>query len=69
MTSHSQSSRDRILWILANNGGRMERSRLRRCTGMGYAFLNSILEELVKEGRIKVSLGMEEGDIIALISQ
>ena len=29
MKSLSQSPRDRILWILANNGGKMERSRLR----------------------------------------
>ena len=53
MTSPSQSSRDRILWILANNGGKMERSRLRACTGMRYALLNQILDELVKEGKIK----------------
>ena len=54
MTSFSQSPRDRILWILANNGGKMERSRLRAATGMRYALLNPILEELVKEGRIKI---------------
>ena len=29
MTSSSHSPRDRILWILAGNGGKMERSRLR----------------------------------------
>ena len=54
MTSLSQSPRDRILWILANSGGRMERSRLRAHTGMRYAFLNPILEELAREGRIIV---------------
>jgi hypothetical protein len=53
MTSLSQSLRDRILWILANNGGKMERSRLRGRTGMRYALLNPILEELTREGRIK----------------
>jgi len=46
----SQSPRDRILWILDNNGGKMERSRLRAATGMRYALLNPILDELVKEG-------------------
>ena len=53
MTSLSQSQRDRILWILANNGGKMERSRLRARIGIRYALLNPILEELVREGRIK----------------
>jgi hypothetical protein len=56
MTSLSQSPRDRILWILANNGGKMERSRLRACTGMRYALLNPILDELVREGRIRIDI-------------
>jgi hypothetical protein len=30
----------------------MERSRLRRCTGMRYADLDPVLEEIVREGRI-----------------
>ena len=55
MTSLSQSSRDRILWILTNNGGKMERSRLRVRTGMRYAMLNPILDELMKEGKIRIS--------------
>ena len=59
MTTLSQSPRDRILWILANNGGKMERSRLRVFTGMRYALLNPILDELVKEGRIKFSPGKQ----------
>ena len=46
-----QSSRDRILWILTNSGGRMERSRLRRCAGMKLADLDFILGELAREGR------------------
>jgi hypothetical protein len=62
----SQSPRDHILWILANNGGKMERSRLRAATGMRYALLNPILEELVREGRIKIVAG-KQGDIVALI--
>jgi hypothetical protein len=59
MTSLSQSPRDHILWILANNGGKMERSRLRERTGMRYALLNFILEELAKDGRIKVMVGTQ----------
>jgi len=64
MASFSQSQRDRILWILANNGGKMEQSRLRARTGMGYAILNPILHELVREGRIKIA-----GDFISLIDR
>jgi hypothetical protein len=40
------------LWILANSGGKMDRSRLRRCTGLRLADLNLILGELAREGRI-----------------
>jgi hypothetical protein len=61
MTTLSQSSRDRILWALANNGSKMERSRLRASTGMRYALLNPILEELTREGKIKIGLG-KDGD-------
>jgi len=32
----------------------MERSRLRKCTGMRLADLNPILAELAKEGRIRI---------------
>jgi hypothetical protein len=35
----SQSPRDRILWILANNGGKMERSRLIERIGVKYVLL------------------------------
>jgi len=65
MTSLSQSPRDRILWILTNNGGKMERSRLRARTGMRYALLNPILDKLAKEGRIKIAAG-KQGDWISL---
>jgi len=58
----SQSPRDRILWILANSGGKMERRRLRRCTGMKLADLNLILGELAREGRIRIS-----GEMVSLI--
>ena len=66
MTSSSHSPRDRILWILAGNGGKMERSRLRARTGMRYALLNPILEELAREGRIKMTVG-KHGELISLM--
>jgi hypothetical protein len=43
------------LGILANHGGKMDRSRLRRCTGMRYALLDPILKELAREGRIRIT--------------
>jgi len=65
MTSLSQSPRDRILWTLAAHGGKMERSRLRRCMGVEYAALNPILDELAREDRIKIAVG-KHGDFISL---
>ena len=62
MTGSPQSPRDRALWLLANNGGKMERSRLRRCTGMRYADLDPILAELARE---EVVVG-KHGDWISL---
>ena len=61
----SQSPRDRILWILTNNDDRIERSRLRICIGMRYALLNPILDELVREGRIRITPG-KDGGLISL---
>ena len=63
MTRPSQSPRDRILWILATRGRKMERSRLRRCIGMRYADLDPILLDLARDGRIRIS---DEGNIISL---
>ena len=57
-----QSPRDRILWILTNSSGKMDRSRLRRCTGIKLADLNLILGELVREGRIKIT-----GEVISIL--
>jgi hypothetical protein len=45
----------------------MERSRLRAATGMRYALLNPIFDELVKEGRIRINVTMKS-DIVSLIS-
>ena len=60
--SISQSPRDRILWALSNNDGKMERSTLRRRVGMRLADLEPILGELAREGRIRIT-----GEIISLI--
>ena len=68
MTSLSRSPRDRILWTLDAHGGKMERSRLRRCMGVEYAALNPILEELAREGKIKMTVG-KQGDLIALVER
>ena len=57
-----QTPRDRILWILSSSGGKIDRSRLRRCAGMRLADLEPILGELAREGRIRIT-----GEIISLI--
>jgi DNA-binding HxlR family transcriptional regulator len=57
-----QSPRDRILWILTNHGGRMERSRLRRCVGIRYAILDPALAELARDGRIRI-----DGEMVILL--
>jgi hypothetical protein len=57
----SQPSRDKVLWILTNSGGKMKRSDLRRRVSMRLAELVPVLEELAKEGHIRIS-----GDIVSL---
>jgi hypothetical protein len=64
MTKPPQSPQNRVLWILANHGGKMDRSRLRRCALMRYAFLDSVLAELAREGRIRI-----EGEVISLVGR
>ena len=61
MISPSLSPRDRMLWILANSGGKMNRSRLRRWAGMRLADLVPILGELAREGRIRIT-----GEVISV---
>lgn len=58
-----QYPRDRILWILIEHDGKMERSRLRVKAAMRYSQLNPILDGLVKEGRIRIS-----GEIITVVN-
>ena len=62
MTDLPQSARDRVLWILANHDGKMDRSSLRRCALMRYAFLDPILAELAREGRIRI-----DGEMVIII--
>ena len=62
MTRPSQSPRDRVLWILATRGRKMERSRLRRSAKISYADLDLILLDLAREGKIRM-----EDDIITLL--
>jgi hypothetical protein len=61
MTDPFQSPQDRVLWLQAHHGGKMKRSRLRAAIKMRDAYLNPVLGELEREGRIKMS-----GDIITL---
>ncbi len=58
-----QSMRDRVLWMLADSDGKMERSSLRRRVGWKYSILDPVLEELEKEGRIKIAVGKQGGYI------
>jgi len=57
-----QSPRDRILWILTNNGSKMERSRLRAATVIRYAVLTTILDVLVRDVRTKIA-SEKDGDL------
>ena len=68
MINCSQSPRDRILWILAHSGGQIERYKLRRRMGMRYTLINPILEDLVREGKIRLTLE-KDGYMVSLISQ
>jgi DNA-binding MarR family transcriptional regulator len=61
----SQSPRDRIPWILANHGGKMTRSSVRRHVGIKQADLDIILADLEQEGRIKRTVG-KHGELISL---
>jgi DNA-binding MarR family transcriptional regulator len=57
----SQSQHDRILWALSNSSGKMKRSDLRRRVSMKLSDLDHIIEELAKEGHIRIS-----GDMVSL---
>lgn len=55
MIKSSPSPHESILWILSNHGGKMERSRLRRCLGTRYADLDPILGEMARDGKIRIA--------------
>jgi DNA-binding MarR family transcriptional regulator len=57
MIDPSQSPRDKVLWELANHG-KMKKSDLRRRTKLNLSELEPILEELEKEGRIRIDANM-----------
>ena len=60
-----QSMRDRVLWMLADCNSKMERSSLRRRVGWKYSILDPVLEQLEKEGKIKITIG-KHGGILSL---
>jgi hypothetical protein len=53
----TQNPPDKVLWILHEHG-RMKRSELRRRTGLRLYELEPVLEELAKEGRIRIDRGI-----------
>jgi len=57
--------RDRILWILAQKGGSITRTELRRSIEIKQENMERILGELEKEGRIKRTVD-KHGELIAL---
>ena len=57
--------RDRILRILAQNGGSITRTELRRSMEVKLENMERILGELEKEGRIKRTVG-KHGELISL---
>jgi DNA-binding MarR family transcriptional regulator len=58
--------RDRILWILAQKGGTITRTELRRSIEIKLENMDSILGELEKEGRIKRTVD-KNGELISLM--
>jgi hypothetical protein len=57
MTSLPQSPHDKVLWELATRG-RMKKKDLRRYTRLKLSELEPILEELAREGRIRIDANM-----------
>jgi len=57
MTDPSQSQRDKILWELATRG-RMKKKDLRQYTRLKLSELEPILEDLTREGRIRIDANM-----------
>jgi hypothetical protein len=57
MTDPSQSPRDKVLWELATRG-RMKKKDLRRYTRLKLSELEPILEDLTREGQIRIDANM-----------
>ena len=57
MTDLSQSPHDKVLWELATHG-RMKKKDLRRYTRLKLSELEPILEDLTREGRIRIDANM-----------
>jgi DNA-binding MarR family transcriptional regulator len=57
--------RDRILWILAQKGGSVTRTDLRRSMEIKLENMERILGELEKEGRIERTVD-KHGELISL---
>jgi DNA-binding MarR family transcriptional regulator len=57
--------RDRILWILAQKGGSITRTELRRSMEIKLENMERILGELEKEGRIKRTID-KQGELLTL---
>jgi DNA-binding MarR family transcriptional regulator len=57
--------RDRVLWILAQQGGSITRTELRRSMEIKLENMERILGKLEKEGRIKRNIG-KHGELISL---
>jgi DNA-binding MarR family transcriptional regulator len=56
---------ERVLWILAQKGGSITRTELRRSMEIKLENMERILGELEKEGRIKRNIG-KHGELIKL---
>jgi DNA-binding MarR family transcriptional regulator len=65
MKRFSQSPLDKVLWVLANHGGKMTASSLQLDLGIKQADLDVILANLEREGRIKRTIG-KHGELISL---
>ncbi len=50
----SQSPHDSILWILSDHGGSMKISELRQRTGLRLHELAPLLEDMEREGKIRI---------------
>ncbi|MCJ7444697.1 MAG: MarR family transcriptional regulator [Methanotrichaceae archaeon] len=50
---HTRSTQDKILWELASHNGRLTKSSLRHRMTIKQSDLDSLLDELAEQGKIK----------------